>query len=188
LLPPTVAETPLSNYTANATASAKQNSAVIPFPGKLGKMWECPSARMSDSDLASLSGGGAQGFFSYVMNIDLKHQQAGYTTSADYAYPGMPRLGDIRKPTVTVLMLDSIFNSSEGFSAGNTFYSVNPAARWRAFPSRHSQNGGILNFFDGHASYMKQSIVMGCGTLSGGAQEYAGAPLIFNPAYREVHP
>jgi hypothetical protein len=38
------------------------------------RIWQCPSASMTDAqanDTAVLSGGGAYGFFSYAMNIDL---------------------------------------------------------------------------------------------------------------------
>jgi prepilin-type N-terminal cleavage/methylation domain-containing protein len=180
LLPEFVAQKPLSNYTAYAGSSAKYNSTVIPFPGGVGKIWECPAARMPESDLMKLSGGGAEGFFSYVFNIDLKKQ----TPTVNLPYPRMPKLSSLRLPSATVLMTDSVFNSSEGFSAGNTYYSVNPAARWRAFPSRHNQKGGILAFSDGHAKYFKQDIIK---------QEQNGfeprlPDVIWNPPYRLEFP
>src|SRR5471032_2019605 len=74
LLPPLVAEKPLSNYTANATSgagAAEKNSEIVPFPGGNGKIFECPAARLSGPDFTTLdgTGSGADGFFSYAMNI-----------------------------------------------------------------------------------------------------------------------
>lgn len=179
-LPEFMAQKPLSYYTDNATGNPKKNSQIIPFPGGVGKIWQCPSARMNDGDLMQVSGGGAEGFFSYVFNIDLKWE----TESSKFAYPRMPKLASFKSPTATVLMTDSVFSSDEGFSAGNLFYSVNPAARWRAFPTRHNKMGGILAFTDGHAAYFKQSKVK--------AEQNSHEPLlpdvIWNPPYRLTNP
>ena len=180
LLPEFMAQKPLSNYTANAGSSPKANATVIPFPGGVGKIWQCSAAMMPESDLMAVSGGGAEGFFSYVFNIDLKKLDA----SANIPYPRMPKVTNLRKPSSTVLMTDSVFNSSEGFSAGNTYYSVNPAARWRAFPTRHNKQGGILAFVDGHAAYFKQAKIKN--------EQNGFEPLlqdvIWNPPYREANP
>jgi prepilin-type N-terminal cleavage/methylation domain-containing protein/prepilin-type processing-associated H-X9-DG protein len=180
LLPGFMAEKPLSNYTANAGSSPKVNSTVIPFPGGVGKIWQCPAAKMPDGDLMNLSGGGAEGFFSYVFNIDLKKQ----TESVNMPYPRMPKMTNLRLPVSTVLMTDSVFNSSEGFSAGNTYYSVNPAARWRAFPTRHNKQGGILAFVDGHARYFKQAPLK----EEQGGYEPRLPDVIWNPPYRTINP
>lgn len=185
VLPEFLAEKPLSNYAANATSTARQNAQILPFPGGRGKIWHCPSARMSDFDLQNLSGAGIHGFFSYVMNIDLKKADAGGVSGSTMTYPRMPRTTTLAKPTATVLMTDSVFSSDEGFSAGNTFYSVNPAARWRAFPKRHSQAGGILNFVDGHAAYYKQSTIKN--EQSNGNEPLLG-DVIWNPPYRAANP
>lgn len=180
LLPEFMAQKPLSNFTAKAGSGPKFNATVIPFPGGVGKIWHCPSARMSDGDLMNVSGGGAEGFFSYVFNIDLKKQ----TATANMDYPRMPKLSSLRKPTVTVLMTDSVFNSTEGFSAGNVYYSVNPAARWRAFPKRHNALGGILAFTDGHAKYFKQAPIK----AEENGYEPRLADVIWNAPYREANP
>src|SRR5882672_11175939 len=68
-VPPNVAERCLSNYYALPGGDPRNK---MPFPGRNGKIWECPSATMSDSDYAVLQYGGAGGFFSYADNIDLK--------------------------------------------------------------------------------------------------------------------
>ncbi len=179
-LPDYIAQKPLSSFTDNATGNPKKNSQIIPFPGGVGKIWHCPAARMNDSDLLQVSGGGAEGFFSYVFNIDLKME----TETDRMTYPRMPKLASLKNASATVLMTDSVFNSSEGFTAGNLFYSVNPAARWRAFPTRHNRLGGILAFCDGHAAYYKQAKI--------NAEQNSHEPLlpdvIWNPPYRLTHP
>jgi len=80
-------------------------------------------------------------------------------------------------------MTDQYFNSREG--PANAFYSVNPAARWRAFPKRHSGAGGILVFFDGHSSYHKQATINNQQT--DGNEPLLG-DVIWNPLYRAANP
>jgi len=106
LLPGLVAEKPLSYYTASTTANGPQNSLIVPFPGGLGKIFECPGAQMVGSDLTTVSGGGQDGFFSYDMNIDLKHNTPGYTpiASTSYPYPRMPKLANIPQAASTVFL------------------------------------------------------------------------------------
>ena len=185
LLPPLVGERILNDYWNDPGGNM---SAKLPFPGGKGRIWHCPTATMSPGDLAAVSGGGAEGFFSYVMNIDLKKDPGDPNpgvTAGNLPYPLMPKLGGLAKPTATVLLTDSVFNSTEGFSAGNTFYSVNPAARWRAFPSRHNKFGGILNFMDGHAAYFKQSVIKN--EQANGNEPLLG-DVIWNPPYRVKFP
>ncbi len=179
LLPVQLSDRPLSSYwTSPGTANANQNAAHLPFPGGVGKIWQCPAARMDANDLQNLNGGGRDGFFSYVMNIDLKKR----TESVNMAYPQMPRLGDLANPSATVLMTDAVFSSKEGLN--NNFYSVNPAARWRSFPSRHSSLGGVLNFVDGHAQFYTQSYI----TNGAGTYEGTNADVIWNPPRRVRFP
>ncbi len=181
LLTEYMAQKPLSYYTANATGNPVKNSQLIPFPGGVGKIWQCPSARMPLGDLQQVSGGGAEGFFSYVFNIDLKWA----TVTERMPYPRMPKLSSL-KPTVTVLMTDSVFNSSEGFSAGNNYFSVNPASRFTAFPNRHNAKGGILSFCDGHAAYFKRAKINTGG--SGATGEPLLSDVIWNPPWRAANP
>lgn len=162
VLPELVSEKPLSNYTANATANPVINSQLLPFPAGKGKMWECPTAKMSASDLQQVSGGGINGFFSYGMNIDLKRDTAGSLIK----YPGMPRLPAIPHASATVFMLDLVFNpTTEVVNGSPQFNSVNPAGRYVSFTSRHN-GGGILNFLDGHGQYFKHSYVAPNGIAS----------------------
>ena len=193
LLPPFVGEKPLSAYTASATASAQQNSQILPFPGGVGKIYQCPTAQMMGNDFAIIDGDspahGTDGFFSYNMNIDLKHNRPAYSPIAStcYPYPQMPKVTQINRPIETVFMFDCGFSpSAEG---NNSYNSVNPANRWRSFATRHNK-GGNINFLDGHVGYYKTSLVLAGGTPSTASapQEYTGTPLIWNPPFRALHP
>ena len=197
LLPDLVAERPLIYYTTNAAAQnishdPVKNSTLIPFPGGVGKIYSCPGAAMFGNDLSAnspdrVSGNGNDGFFSYDMNIDLKHKDA--ANVYDYtASPNMPKLVNIPKPTDTVFMFDCVFSpSTEVVNQSQTYNSVNPANRWRSFASRHNL-GGCINFIDGHVAYYKTKVVQSCGTMSGTVTEYPGSPMIWNPPYRVIKP
>ena len=182
-LPELVAEKKLKTYAAGAGSSSTANAQIMPFPGGVGKMWQCPAANMPQSDIQNVSGGGVNGFFSIIMNIDLKKSDATGVAGATRAYPSMPKLTTFRKPTATVFMADQYFNSTEG--PANAFYSVNPAARWRPFPKRHSTKGGILVFFDGHAKYYKQSEIT---NQQPDGNEPLHPEVIWNPLYRQANP
>ena len=185
LLPPMINERTLDNYWNDPGGNM---SAKLPFPGGKGKIWHCPAAFMPGSDLANVAGGGQEGFFSYVMNIDLKKDPGDPNpgvSAGNLTYPQMPRLSNLPKTSATVLLTDCIFSSSEGFSAGNNFYSVNPAARWRAFPSRHNKQGGVLNFTDGRAAYFKQSKIK---NEQANKNEPLLPDVIWNPPYRAQNP
>jgi prepilin-type N-terminal cleavage/methylation domain-containing protein/prepilin-type processing-associated H-X9-DG protein len=180
----------LSNYwVAPGSSSFAQNSVNMPFPGNgKPKIWHCPSARFSGNDSGILSGGGQNGFFSYAMNIDLKRQNAGYANADAYDYPTMAKIGGIPKPARTVLIFDQVFSPTlEKVNGSPQFNGVNPANRWRNYAVRHS-GGGVVNFVDGHAAFYNGKIATNSGTFTGGAQEFAGAELIWNPPYREANP
>jgi prepilin-type N-terminal cleavage/methylation domain-containing protein len=189
-LPSFLGEQPLYDYTVRASSSAQYNSTVIPFPGGVGRIYECPSAWMSSSDLMNLAGQGAGGFFSYGMNIDLKRE---YISSEGVyvamPYPQMPKTTALPKPSATVFMFDMAFNSKE-FPYANLYYSVNPAGRWTAFARRHcAGEGGVLAFVDGHCGYFKWSYVY---NQNNPAVTDIGEPLnpdiIWNPPYRAAVP
>ncbi len=192
LLPPLVAATPIAIYAANAHATAIQNATVYPFPGNnLGPIWQCPAAYMSKSDLQNLSGGGIGGFFSYVMNIDLKRSFAtlGSSPGASLTYPQEPRIVTLLKPSATVFMEDAVFNYAEGqavgYTAANYTFSNDPALRWRSFPMRHNSKGGVLSFLDGHASYYNESYLV---PQQGNGYEKLNPDIIWSPAYRTLFP
>ena len=197
LLPPLVAEQPLSVYTARvlATANAQQNSQILPFPGGVGKIFHCTAAQMVGNDFAQLDGDSpahdAEGFFSYNMNIDLKHNRSGYTpiSTTCYPYPDMPFLTKIHRPVDTVFLFDCVFSpSAEVVNNSPQYNSVNPANRWRSFASRHNLGGNVA-FLEGHVGYYKTSLVQAGGTAFPNAvAEVAGSALIWNPVYRDLHP
>ena len=195
LLPDLVSDKPLSYYTGLATVStsdAQKNSGILPFPGGVAKIFNCPGAQMLGNDFSQINGDSpaadADGFFSYVVNIDLKRQTPGYANSDAYTYPQMPKITNISRPVDTVFMFDCVFSPTlEVVNSSPAYNSVNPAARWRNFASRHSL-GGDINFLDGHVGYYKTSIVQAGGTMSGTAQENPGTPLIWNPPFRLLHP
>jgi prepilin-type N-terminal cleavage/methylation domain-containing protein/prepilin-type processing-associated H-X9-DG protein len=196
---------PFSNYWTIAignSSNPQQNATVLPYPGNgIGPVWQCPSARMSATDLQNLggsptaaTGAGKEGFWSYAMNLDLKilsysgNQIGGVSTRMPW--PQMPRLGDLRNPSSTALMLDQYFAPSEKTPVNN-FNAVNPAQRFVQFAERHS-SGGIINFADGHAAYYtRQAVTNGFnGTQEGTSKPPAGTPanntgIIWNPPYRE---
>jgi prepilin-type processing-associated H-X9-DG protein len=142
---------------------------------------------MPAGDMAALSGQGGEGFFSLGMNIDLKGRYDPATGgSSAMPYPTMPKVSTLQKPAATVVMLDMAFNSKE-WPYNNTFYSVNPAGRWRVFAMRHSsKKGSILAFVDGHAQYFKWAYVYNQADPSG--LELRLPDIIWNPAYRLANP
>jgi prepilin-type N-terminal cleavage/methylation domain-containing protein/prepilin-type processing-associated H-X9-DG protein len=154
-----VGDRPLSSYTANATSTARQNAQLLPFPGGKGKIWHCPSAKMADAELQMINGGGIHGFFSYAMNIDLKRDP----NFDIITHPRMPKLGNLPRASTVVFMMDIVFNPvTEVVNSSPQFNSVNPAGRFNSFASRHNQ-GGTLNFLDGHAQYFKTVYVKPAG-------------------------
>ncbi len=183
LLPELVAEKKLKTYAINVGSNPLANSQVMPFPGGVGKMWHCPAANMSQADIQNGAGGGVNGFFSIVMNIDLKKSDATGVTGPTRPYPAMPKLSNISKSSATVFMSDQYFNSTEG--PANPYYSVNPAARWRAFPKRHSTTGGILVFLDGHSTFYKQVYI---NNQQADGNEALNPDVIWNSRYRQAQP
>jgi prepilin-type N-terminal cleavage/methylation domain-containing protein len=183
LLPQLVADRALVDYYSDPPPNTP--SLKLPFPGNgKGKIWHCPSAKMSEGDLAILSGGGAEGFFSYEMNIDLKKDQSDTSGNSNILYPGMPKMVNFRKPSSVVLLFDCVFSpTTEIVNGSPQFNSVNPANRWRNFASRHN-NGGVIDFLDGHAKYFKTTYVQtGAGTF-----EAILPDIIWNAAYRIANP
>jgi prepilin-type N-terminal cleavage/methylation domain-containing protein len=161
LLPPNVAEQPLSTYfNASQTSSLAANQ-VLPFPGNgIGKIYECPSAPVSPND--HFLNGGQYGFFSYCMNIDLKLNSSiinAVTGANEFPYPTMPKLGQIRFPSATVFITEEAFSPTmENYTATPADNGIYPCERWTNFPKRHNQ-GGALCFMDGHAGIFKWSYV-----------------------------
>jgi prepilin-type N-terminal cleavage/methylation domain-containing protein/prepilin-type processing-associated H-X9-DG protein len=152
----------------------------LPFPGGKGKIWHCSSAAMTAGEAAVVAGGGAEGFFSYVMNIDLKKQ----TPTDNVSYPQMPKMVNFLKSSATVMLYDCVFNPrTEVVNSSPQYNSVNPANRWRSFASRH-KGGGVINFLDGHAKYFQDRYV----TNGAGSYEALRPDIIWNAPYRAENP
>ena len=150
VLPPNVGEKPLSTYFLNQTLPYTES---MPFPGGLGKIWECPAARSSGDNFMK---GGKYGFFSYTMNIDLKlySSLANKVIGNSYPYPRMPKLAFMKKPTDTVLLSEAAFSPTlENYVPNPDANGIFPASRWERFSKRHGGKGGGGNlvFIDGHA-------------------------------------
>jgi prepilin-type N-terminal cleavage/methylation domain-containing protein/prepilin-type processing-associated H-X9-DG protein len=192
LLPLLLGERNLSDYgydLAHARGSDLAKSATyMPFPGGKGPIWECPAANMSLATVATiLSGNGWNGFFSYDMNIDLKKDPSDTSGTVNLKYPFMPKMTTFRQPSATVFMFDCVFDPvTEVVNSQPTFNSVNPANRQRSYASRHN-SGGIINFFDGHAYYFKDSYVTN-NPSSGGENEPLVSDIIWDVPYRAANP
>jgi type II secretory pathway pseudopilin PulG len=152
----------------------------LPFPGGKGRIWHCSSASMTAADVAMVAGGGAEGFFSYEMSIDLKKQLPDF----NMVYPFMPKLAAFMKPSATVFLFDCAFNPRTEVVNGTPQYnSVNPANRWRSFSGRHNKSG-TLAFLDGQAkAYSALYVTNGATTY-----EPRKPDIIWNAPYRLQYP
>ena len=137
----------------------------FPFPdNNLGKLWKCPSIRLGSGETAAGSFKPQEGFgfFSYVMNIDLKLYKSIVKNAVNgnsYTYPNMPKLSRMRHPSEQVLMTEVAFSQAlERYTATPDRNGIFPAARWSYFPKRHNDRGVIV-FMDGHSQIFKWDYV-----------------------------
>ena len=205
VLPSLVAEKPLAYYVNKLSGgrgtTAAKSTEYLPFPGNgIGPMWECPSAHM---DLSTINGQGPNGsylapadnsptgipggagFFSYVMNCDLKRSMGTIGEDEDntYHYPRMPKISSFAKTSATVFMFDQVFDPvSEVVNLHPEYNSVNPADRQNSVASRHDK-GTILSFMDGHAGYFKTSYLQD-NPSTGGEKEPLLPDVIWDAPYR----
>ncbi|HEV2691519.1 MAG TPA: prepilin-type N-terminal cleavage/methylation domain-containing protein [Verrucomicrobiae bacterium] len=163
-LPPAVAEKPLSYYPGQPGG---QTTKKFPFPNNgIGKIWMCPSIALApgDEDGSSFLGGGGDGFFSYVFNLDMKLYAdigAHSVLGNSFPYPKMPKLSSMRNASAVVLLTEFSFSPTlENWTgASGPQMGAFPAARWTYFPKRHS-GSGILSFIDGHSQSYKFNYVV----------------------------
>ncbi len=190
LLPPLFNERPLGVYSTQPGGAVLKKFPPFNFAASTGffaasKIWECPGSSMSvatATDPNQLSGTGAGGFFSYAMNIDLKQVD----DKTRLTYPKMPKMTSLRQTSATVFMFDIIFDpvtEPQSTASASAYNSVNPFGRQNSFCSRHNK-GGIINFFDGHASYFKQSYIKD-NPSTGGKNEPLLPDVIWMPTYRQ---
>jgi prepilin-type N-terminal cleavage/methylation domain-containing protein len=165
-MPPLAGDAPLSYYYAQPGVYQKK----YPFPGNdKGKIWLCPSALSSANDAFVKSG--QYGFFSYVMNIDLKATTPIGSSYGKLSYPVMPKLSQVRQGSATVLLTECTFSPTlENFlPSGADRNGIFPCARSFRFPMRHNFNGGTLVFLDGHASFFSRSYITNGASSDSGA-------------------
>jgi prepilin-type N-terminal cleavage/methylation domain-containing protein/prepilin-type processing-associated H-X9-DG protein len=155
---------PFSNYWNAAGGNVVLK---LPFPNANGKIWECPSAFSGDPASVFVAGG-AFGFWSYVMNIDLKDISPMGGSYTALPYPQMPKISAVKKPSSTVLLTECAFSPTHELEAPSPDRNgCFPAARSARFPQRHTA-GGNLVFIDGHSAFFKRSsITNGSGSDSG---------------------
>ncbi len=174
--------------TGKPNLSTPQN--YLPFPGRAGsKIWFCPAASMTDSDVAALLGEtppGVDGFFSYAQPIDLNKIVGTATPTTEgttYSYPQMPKLAELPKVSATVLLFDQCFNPHTEIDNDAPLYnSENPGDRFKSLASRHSK-GAVLAFCDGHSAYYKDYYLTNNANFASDLE--APVPdVIWNPAYR----
>jgi prepilin-type processing-associated H-X9-DG protein len=155
----------------------------MPFPnGAVGKSWNCGAAKQGTPP----NNNGQYGFFSLVMNIDLKKSDSAGVTGPNFAYPAMPLLSQFSQPTRTVLMFDTAFDPvTEVVNTSPGFNSVNPANRWRSFAVRHGGVSGNIAFLDGHAATINTNNIL---PQQGNGNERLGVDVIWNALYRDANP
>jgi len=160
-LPELVGDHPFSYYYAQL-GGPNTPQTTLPFPnnGK-GKIWHCPAAQTVAAD--NFIAGGAFGFFSYQMNIDLKATSVIGSGYNKLNYPQMPKLSTVPQPSATVLLTEAAFSPTlERYLADPTDADRNgifPCNRSYVFSKRHSNKGGNLVFFDGHSAYFARSYI-----------------------------
>jgi prepilin-type N-terminal cleavage/methylation domain-containing protein/prepilin-type processing-associated H-X9-DG protein len=175
-LPGLVADRPFSNYWNAAFPPFKLS---LPYPANgVGKIWHCPAAKDGPND--NFLRGGSFGFFSYVMNIDLKLQSTinNGVVGNSYPYPTMPKIALIRQPSAVVMLEDAAFSpTQEAYTSSPSRNGILPNGRSSHFAQRHSL-GGNLVFTDGHAAWFRRAYITN-GT--GDRLEKFNPDVIWNP-------
>ncbi len=174
VLPPTVGDQPLSYYYSKILGTKFWN--FYPFPGNtLGKIWLCPAAQVTGPDIkgpgefgSGTSGDfGRYGYFSYVMDLDMKLKSAiknGVADSASgvgnsYSYPTMPKMTSIRHPSAQVMLAEQAFSPNlETYAPSAARNGILPSQRWSAFTQRHNMGGNIV-FLDGHSARFRYDYI-----------------------------
>ena len=126
----------------------------------VGKMWQCPAARITASDLQQIQGG-KWGVWSYNMDIDLKLLSSinNGVQNNQYDYPTMPKFSRLRNPSADVYFTDVAASVTlELYSASPSRNGVLPENRWDQFSNRHDGRG-TLAFIDGRAQLYQWNYV-----------------------------
>jgi prepilin-type N-terminal cleavage/methylation domain-containing protein/prepilin-type processing-associated H-X9-DG protein len=168
-MPSFVGERPLSFYTLNGTGATPQER--LPYPKRQGAFYHCPAAKAAADD--RFLKGGAFGFFSYGMNLDMKLVRSirNQVQGNVYEYPTMPTMSAFANPSATVVLVDTAFSPTlETYSPNPERNGIFPAARSDRATARHgrgAKGGANLVFLDGHAQLFQRSYL----TNGGGTRE-----------------
>jgi prepilin-type N-terminal cleavage/methylation domain-containing protein/prepilin-type processing-associated H-X9-DG protein len=179
VLPQLVADKPLSYYYQLPGANVLTK---FPVPGgDKGKIWVCPASQYSPSDVTSgwLSGG-ADGLFSYVMDLDLKLRSdiANGVVGNGPFWPNGVKMTSVPNASAQVFIFDAKYSPTlEGGRNSGTY----PAGRCDYFPSRHSKKGGIIGFLDGHGQYFTTSYVTNGYQSLGSREEVRNGDIYWDP-------
>lgn len=174
-LPCVMATQPFSNYWNGVIGNFETK---LPFPGKEGKVWHCPTARAGSTDYFLRSG--SFGYFSFAMNVDLKLMSSidNGVPGNIQEYPNMPKLPSLRNPASIVLLTEAAFSPTlEPYTPDPSRNGVLPAVRGERFTTRHNEKGGNLVFIDGHSRYYRRGYI----TDGNGPKEKFNADVIWNP-------
>ena len=174
-LPSVLATPPFSNYWNRVIGGFESK---LPFPGKEGKLWHCPTAKAGPNEYFLRSG--SFGFFSFAMNVDLKLLSSieNGVPGNIQEYPNMPKLGSLRSPAAVVLLTEAAFSPTlEAYTPDPSRNGVLPAVRGERFTARHNEKGGHLVFVDGHTRYYRRSYI----TDGTGPKEKFNPDVIWNP-------
>jgi prepilin-type processing-associated H-X9-DG protein len=137
------------------------------------------------ADTSLFLSGGQYGFFSYVMDLDLKLKSSvdNAVVKNSFPYPNMPKLSSMRYPSAQVLLTEFCFSPTlENWTgASQPQMGCFPAARWTYFVKRHN-NGGNIVFLDGHSARFKYDYVYGSDpNASSGSAEKLNPDIWWNP-------
>lgn len=192
LLPQNVGDSSYSNYINASLGSLQSIQQILPFPGNgVGKIWECPSARLAPTD--ALPGQGQFGFFSYAFDLDFKLQASIVTHGVignTLPYPQMPTSDNIRFPSAQVAFFEEVFSAAyeqypSPFTPGPR-YAVYPSLRWEDFAIRHGGTSGVITFLDGHSTVYKWSYVFNTAPGAVSSRQEANNPDIWWNPNRDV--
>jgi prepilin-type N-terminal cleavage/methylation domain-containing protein/prepilin-type processing-associated H-X9-DG protein len=187
-LPSAVAEKPLWFYAPpnNGIMAGANYQAKYPFPGNgLGKIWMCPAIQTAAADNTMFQAGGQYGFFSYVMDLDLKLYKSivgNAVVGNSYPYPAMPKLSSMRNASAQVLLTEACFSPSleDWINNPSQPFGCFPAERWTLFVKRHG-NGGNLVFLDGHADWFLYDYVFNQNPVGDARVEKLNPDIWWNP-------
>jgi prepilin-type processing-associated H-X9-DG protein len=183
-LPQLVADKPLVYYYYNNGALAPVD-VKFPVPGNgKGKIWICPATQyIITADKAAWYDNGKYGLFSYVMDLDLKLYSDicahGIGGNAPLWGTQVTKTTSVRHPSAQIFMFDA--KASPTLEGGSARAGTYPAGRWDFFSGRHGK-GSVIQFLDGHASFIRSySVTNGAGIACSRQENMNNSAIWWNP-------